>query len=133
GSWKVLVPGEDLERAAASVQMPIEIPQDMSLPIGDVVAPPNGQRSSGPGSGGGIGTGQGTGIGSGYGAGVGPGRGGGMGGGEGGGIGSGHGPYVVGNGVRPTNTIQQPLPMLYEEERTARVQGLSQVAAVVRQ
>ena len=64
---------------APSVQMPIEIPQDETLPIGDVTAPPRDYRSSGPGSGGGIGTGRGTGIGSGSGPGVGPGSGGGMG------------------------------------------------------
>ena len=67
---KPLLPVEDLLAQVASVQMPIDIPRDQSLPIGDIVAPPNYSRSSGPGSGGGIGTGRGTGVGSGSGAGL---------------------------------------------------------------
>ena len=61
--------------SSASVQMPIDIPQDQSLPVGDVSAPPSDRRSSGPGAGGGIGTGVGTGLGPGTGPGVGPGSG----------------------------------------------------------
>ena len=127
-----LIPAEDLTSPSASVVMPIDIPQNESLPIGDVQAPPNDLRSSGPGSGGGIGTGQGTGVGSGSGPGVGPGSGGGMGGGDGGGIGSGHGPYVVGGGVRPPVAVIQPLPMYTEDARKAKVEGLVLIQAVVR-
>jgi len=41
------------------VEMPIDIPQDLSIPIGNVFAPPNNSTSFGPGSGGGIGSGEG--------------------------------------------------------------------------
>jgi periplasmic protein TonB len=129
---KPLVPAEDLTSPSATVVMPIDIPQDQALPIGDIQAPPNDSKSSGPGSGGGIGTGQGTGVGSGSGPGVGPGSGGGMGGGSGGGIGSGQGPYVVGGGVRPPVAINQPLPMYTEEARKAKVEGLVLIQAIVR-
>ena len=127
-----LVPLEDLMSQAPSVQMPIEIPQDETLPIGDVEAPPSSYRSSGPGNGGGIGTGRGTGIGSGTGPGVGPGSGGGMGGGSGGGIGSGVGPYVMGSGVKAPVAIYQPLPLYTEEARKARVEGIVMIQAVIR-
>jgi TonB family protein len=129
---KPLMPAEDLLSQVASVQMPIDIPQDMSLPIGDITAPPNGSMSSGPGSGGGIGTGRGTGVGSGTGPGVGPGSGGGMGGGSGGGIGSGVGPYVVGGGVKPPEVLFQPLPAYTEEARKARAEGIVLLQAIIR-
>jgi len=129
---KPLVPVDDLLSQAASVQMPIDIPQDQSLPIGDVTAPPRDSRSSGPGFGGGIGTGRGTGVGPGTGAGVGPGSGGGMGGGSGGGIGSGTGPYVAGNGVKPPTAIYQPLPAYTEDARKARAEGIVLIQAVIR-
>lgn len=127
-----LMPAEDLLAQVASVQMPIDIPQDYSLPIGDITAPPNYSRSSGPGSGGGIGTGRGTGVGSGTGAGVGPGEGGGMGGGRGGGIGSGVGPYVVGNGVKAPEVLVKTLPAYTEEARKARAEGIVLIQAVIR-
>jgi protein TonB len=126
-----LMPAEDLLAQVASVQMPIDIPQDQSLPIGDI-APPNGSLSSGSGIGGGIGTGTGTGVGSGSGPGVGPGSGGGMGGGSGGGIGSGVGPYVAGDGVSSPTAIVQPLPPYTEDARKARVTGVVLIEAVVR-
>lgn len=129
---KPLMPAEDLLAQVPSVQMPIDIPQDQSLPIGDISAPPNGSLSSGPGSGGGIGTGQGTGVGSGSGAGVGPGSGGGMGGGSGGGIGSGIGPYVVGNGVKAPVILAKPPPAYTEEARKARAEGLVVLSAIIR-
>jgi periplasmic protein TonB len=128
---KPLVPVEDLLSQVASVQMPIDIPQDQSLPIGDI-APPNYSMSSGPGSGGGIGTGRGTGVGSGTGAGVGPGSGGGMGGGSGGGIGSGIGPYVVGGGVKAPALLFDPKPNYTEEARKARIEGVVLLQLVVR-
>ena len=128
---KPLVPVEDLMQQVASVQMPIDIPQDQSLPIGDI-APPNYSMSSGPGSGGGIGTGRGTGVGSGSGAGVGPGSGGGMGGGSGGGIGSGIGPYVVGGGVKAPSVLFEAKPNYTEEARKARIEGIVLLQLVVR-
>jgi periplasmic protein TonB len=128
---KPLVPVEDLLQQVASVQMPIDIPQDQSLPIGDI-APPNYSMSSGPGSGGGIGTGRGTGVGSGSGAGVGPGSGGGMGGGSGGGIGSGIGPYVVGGGVKAPIVLFEAKPNYTEEARKARIEGVVLLQLVVR-
>lgn len=126
-----LMPIDDLLAQAPTVQMPIDIPQDQSLPIGDISAPPNNSLSSGPGSGGGIGTGRGTGVGSGTGAGVGPGSGGGMGGGSGGGIGSGHGPMVMGPGVKAPEAISQPLPAYTEEARKARAEGIVLIQAVI--
>jgi periplasmic protein TonB len=128
---KPLVPVEDLLSQVASVQMPIDIPQDQSLPIGDI-APPNYSMSSGPGSGGGIGTGRGTGVGSGTGAGVGPGSGGGMGGGSGGGIGSGIGPYVVGGGVKAPVVLFEAKPNYTEDARKARIEGVVLLQLVVR-
>ena len=116
----------------ATVQMPIDLPTDPSLPIGDISAPPSDRPSSGPGSGGGIGTGSGTGVGPGTGPGVGPGSGGGMGGGSGGGIGSGVGPYVAGNGVTPPIPIYEPPPAYTEEARKARTEGIVVLQAVVR-
>lgn len=129
---RVLMPAQDLLAQAPSVQMPIDIPQDQSLPIGDISAPPNGSLSSGPGFGGGIGTGRGTGVGSGTGPGVGPGEGGGMGGGRGGGIGSGVGPYVVGGRVKAPIPILQPLPAYTEEARKARAEGIVIIQAIIR-
>jgi TonB family protein len=129
---KPLVPAEDLMSSAATVQMPIDLPVDTSMPIGDVTAPPSSSRSSGSGIGGGIGTGRGTGIGPGSGPGYGPGSGGGMGGGSGGGIGSGVGPYVVGNGVKPPVAIFQPLPAYTEEARKARAEGIVLIQAIIR-
>jgi periplasmic protein TonB len=127
-----LLPAEDLLAQVASVQMPIDIPQDQSLPIGDIFAPPNGSMSSGSGIGGGIGTGRGTGVGSGTGAGVGPGSGGGMGGGSGGGIGSGIGPYVSGNGVRNPVELFKPPPPYTEAARKARAEGIVVLQAIIR-
>lgn len=131
-SPKPLMPVNELLAQAPTVQMPIDIPQDQSLPIGDIFAPPNRSLSSGPGTGGGIGTGRGTGVGSGTGPGVGPGSGGGMGGGSGGGIGSGVGPYVAGNGVKEPILLFQPLPPYTEEARKARTEGVVVIQAVVR-
>lgn len=127
-----LLPAEDLLAQVASVEMPIDLPRDLSLPIGDISAPPNYSRSSGSGSGGGIGTGRGTGVGSGSGAGVGPGSGGGMGGGSGGGIGSGVGPYVAGNGVKDPVAVLKPLPAYTEEARKARIEGAVLIQAIIR-
>ncbi|HSW37931.1 MAG TPA: energy transducer TonB [Acidobacteriota bacterium] len=127
-----LLPAEDLMVQTAMVRMPIDIPRNLSMPIGDITAPPNFSTSSGPGIGGGIGTGRGTGVGSGTGPGVGPGSGGGMGGGSGGGIGSGVGPYVAGSGVRPPVAISKPEPLYTEEARKERIQGIVLLQGIVR-
>jgi periplasmic protein TonB len=127
-----LMPVEDMLAQAPTVQMPIDIPQNMLIPIGDISGPAR-SVSSGPGSGGGMGSGQGTGVGPGTGAGYGPGSGGGMGGGSGGGIGSGIGPYVAGNdGVKSPVLLSQPLPAYTEEARKARTEGVVVIKAVVR-
>lgn len=119
--------------AEQSVIVPIEIPQNQALPIGDITAPPSEIASSGPGSGGGIGTGRGTGIGSGRGPGVGPGGGGGMGGGYGGGIGSGVGPYIAGTaGIRDPEPIYTPTPNYTEEARRAKIEGIVLIQVVIR-
>ena len=117
-----LMAAEDLFTQVASIEMPIQLPRNLSLPIGDITGPPNYSTSSGPGSGGGIGTGRGTGIGSGDGAGVGPGSGGGMGGGSGGGIGPGVGPGISGTTRQPI-VVSQPKPDYTEDARKAKVEG----------
>ncbi len=132
GQPKPLVPSENPLDARASIQMPIDLPTDLSLPIGDIFGPPGDRISGGPGSGGGIGSGSGTGIGPGKGPGYGPGEGGGMGGGRGGGIGSGVGPYVVGNGVTQPIPIYQPLPAYTEEARKNRTEGIVVLQAIIR-
>jgi TonB family protein len=126
-----LMAAEDLFAQVASIEMPIQLPRNLSLPIGDITGPPNYSTSSGPGSGGGIGTGKGTGIGSGTGAGVGPGSGGGMGGGSGGGIGSGQGPGITGGVLRQPVVLQQPKPDYTEEARKARVEGIVILSATI--
>ncbi len=131
GQPKPLVPSESPLDARPTVQMPIDLPVDGSLPIGDMTGPP-GSTSSGPGSGGGIGTGTGTGVGPGKGSGYGPGEGGGMGGGRGGGIGNGVGPYVVGNGVTEPIPIYNPRPNYTEEARKARMEGVLVLQAIIR-
>jgi protein TonB len=131
GQPKPLVPSESPLDARPTVQMPIDLPVDASLPIGDMTGPP-GSTSSGPGSGGGIGTGNGTGVGPGKGSGYGPGEGGGMGGGRGGGIGNGVGPYVVGNGVTEPIPIYNPRPNYTEEARKARMEGVLVLQAIIR-
>jgi TonB family protein len=126
-----LVPAEDLLAQTPSVEMPIELPRDLSLPIGDISAPPNYSASSGSGRGGGIGTGTGTGIGSGSGAGVGPGSGGGMGGGSGGGIGRGVGRGISGS-IREPVLLREVKPEYTEEARKAKVTGSVILEAIVR-
>ena len=123
---------EELLAQVPTVQMPIDIPQDQALAIGDIMAPPNGSTSAGPCSGGGIGTGNGTGVGPGTGPGVGPGSGGGTGGGSDGGIGSSNGPYVSGRGIRDPVILVQTLPGYTEEARKARCEGVVLIQAVIR-
>lgn len=122
---KPISPRPDSMIAEPTIVVPIEIPQKLSLPIGDptgIVAPP----SSGQGAGGGIGSGRGTGAGSGKGAGFGPGEGGGMGGGKGGGVGPGEGPGIASAstaGVRFPEILVQPLPPYTEAARRNKVMG----------
>ncbi len=128
GEVRPLTPADD--SAKATVQMPIDLPTDPTMPIGDISGP--GGTSAGPGSGGGMGSGYGTGVGSGYGAGYGPGSGGGMGGGSGGGIGNGVGPYVMGSGVTEPIPIEQPRPPYTEEARKNRTEGTLVLQAIIR-
>jgi periplasmic protein TonB len=112
-----------------SVQIPIDIPQNESLPIGDFTIPPNGSRSSGPGDGGGIGPGDGTGIGPGKGPGAGPGSNGGMNGGTRGGV----SPDLVAgkDGVKEPVGLYQPLPNYTEDARKARAQGIVLLQVII--
>ena len=126
-----LMAAEDLLAQMPSIEMPIQLPRNLSLPIGDISAPPNNSTSSGSGSGGGIGTGRGTGIGSGTGAGVGPGSGGGMGGGSGGGIGTGVGTGITGS-IRMPEVLSQPKPDYTEDARKARTEGIVILSGIVR-
>jgi protein TonB len=126
-----LLPSDDL-LAQVRVELPVAIPLDLSLPIGDVTAPANSSSSFGPGSGGGIGTGKGRGVGSGEGAGAGTGKGGGYGDGEGGGIGSGEGPYYMGAGVTEPELIKKVPPLYTEEGRIARAEGIVLLEAIIR-
>lgn len=120
--------------AEQSVVVPIEIPQNEALPIGDITQPPA-PASSGPGAGGGVGVGSGSGIGPGKGPGVGPGSGGGIGGGRGGGVGPGEGSgiYSAGMaGLRNPELIYQPLPPYTEEARKNRIEGAVLLEVIVR-
>ena len=125
-----LMAAEDLIAQVASVEMPVQLPRNLSLPIGDITGPPNYSASSGPGSGGGIGTGRGTGIGSGTGAGVGPGSGGGMGSGSGGGIGKGVGKGVSGSVQLPV-VLSNPGPDYTEEGHKAKAEGTVILSATI--
>jgi len=126
-----LMDADDLLAQVPSIEMPIQLPRNLSLPIGDITAPPNYSMSSGPGSGGGIGTGRGTGIGSGDGAGIGPGSGGGMGGGDGGGIGPGSGGGITGS-IREPEILSKPRPDYTEEARKAKVTGIVLLSGIIR-
>jgi TonB family protein len=132
GQPRPLMPSESPLDNRPTVQMPIDIPVDTSLSIGDMMGPPGANMSSGTGSGGGIGNGRGTGVGPGNGPGYGPGSDGGMGGGRGGGIGSGVGPYVVGNGVTEPIAILNPRPNYTEDARKARTEGILVLQAIIR-
>lgn len=126
-----LVPVDDL-LANVLVELPVHIPLDVSLPIGDVTAPSNLSPSFGPGSGGGIGTGKGRGVGSGQGSGAGSGSGGGFGAGHGGGIGDGEGPYYMGDDVNEPVLLKKVTPQYTEEGRIARAEGIVVLEAVIR-
>lgn len=131
GQPKPLLPSDNPLDVKASVQMPIDLPTDSSLPIGDITAPPGDTISSGSGSEGGIGTGRGPGIGPGTGPGYGPGEDGGYGGGRHGGIGDGDGPHVAGNDVTAPEAIYKPLPAYTEEARKNRTEGIVRLQVIV--
>jgi protein TonB len=132
GMPKPLVPPDDPMDVPATVQMPIDLPTDRSLPIGDPFAPPSDHLSSGPGSEGGIGTGSGTGIGPGRGPGAGPGRDGGYGNGGPGGIGDRFGPGLGGKDLILPEAISQPRPNYTEEARKARTEGQVVLQVIIR-
>ena len=125
-----LMAAEDLLAQVPSIEMPIQLPRDLSLPIGDISAPPNYSASSGSGRGGGIGTGDGTGTGPGSGAGLGPGSGGGTGGSRGGGIGAKQGSGVTGN-CREPQVLSKQRPYYTEEARKAKVKGTVVLEATI--
>lgn len=128
---KPLVPTDD-PMANVLVELPVNIPLDVSLPIGDVTAPTNLSSSFGPGSGGGIGTGEGRGVGSGKGSGAGSGSGGGFGAGSGGGIGDGTGPDYMGADVQEPVLLKKVTPQYTEEGRLARAEGIVVLEAIIR-
>jgi protein TonB len=126
-----LIPEEDL-LANLIVELPVMIPIDTNLPIGDITQPMNNSSSFGSGKGGGIGTGTGRGVGSGTGNGAGTGSGGGLGGGEGGGIGNGTGPFYMGDDVQEPVLLKQVKPPYTDEARIARAEGVVLLEAVIR-
>ncbi len=123
---------EDLLALLPSVQMPIEISREDTLPIGVVTGMPNGLTSSGPGTGGGIGDGNGPGIGEGDGHGVGPGAKGGSGGNKEGSIRGIAKVYEPGGGVKPPQLLVQPKPDYTETARKARAEGSVILQVLVR-
>jgi periplasmic protein TonB len=127
-----LLPAEDILAHIPSVEMPIDILQNQSLPVGDIDAPLTAVKSNGMGKGGGMGNdGIGTGQGDGKGPGYGPGQDGGMGGGKKGGIGPGEGPYVLGPGLSNPRALIQPPPPYTEEARKAHIEGVVVIQAVI--
>ncbi len=132
GMPKPLLPPDDFIDLPATIQMPIDLPADRSLPIGDPFAPPSDHVSSGPGSGGGIGTGSGTGVGPGDGPGAGPGGNGGYGNGWPGGIGDRFGPGLGGKDLILPEAISQPRPYYTEEARKARTEGMVVLQVMIR-
>jgi TonB family protein len=128
-----LIPADKLTAATPSVKVPIDIPLDLNVPIGDILAPPGPHTaSSGSGTGGGIGTGTGTGIGSGMGSGAGRGRGSGLGDGIGTGVGNGEGPYVARNLDKQPVPVNKALPPYTEDARKARIEGIVVLQAIIR-
>jgi len=136
---RILLPADESFAQVASIQMPVNIPQDLRIDIGVPYAPPTAVKSSGPGINGGNGTGNGLGTGPGEGPGYGPGKYGGMGGGEGGGMGKEKGPYALGGnggiapppGLKEPRILSQPLPPYTEEARKQRIEGVVSLQAVI--
>lgn len=130
-----LIPEEDAIAVAASVVMPIEKLREQTMPVGDISAPFNKFRSSGPGIHDGIGNGNGAGVGDGNGPGFGSGENGGSGGGgEGGFSGSGADEiYEAGaTGLKLPRILLDPKPLYTEEARRFRIEGDILIQAIVR-
>jgi periplasmic protein TonB len=131
-SPRPLVPPDELTEQIQSVEMPMDIIQDPSLPIGDINAPATAKiRSFGPGSGGNPGSGNGPGTGPGEGPGAGPGPGGPGFGPVPGGRGTGSKLYSPGPDVKEPIPLIQPLPPYTEEARKARIEGVVVLQAVI--
>jgi periplasmic protein TonB len=135
---RVLLPSEELIAQVATVNLPFNFPQDMSLGIGVIDAPPNNSTSYGPGRGGGVGSGVGLGFGSGTGDGVGPGSGGGTGGGTTGGVKVPSTPPPLppmnpgGPGMTDPIILLNPTPNYTEDARKARREGIVEIEAIIR-
>ncbi len=129
---KPLVPPDEPLDLRRSVQIPIDLPADASLPIGDITAPLGNIPSFGPGTGGGVGTGKGPGVGPGNGPGAGTGENGGYGNGRDGGIGDHTGPYIGRGDLITPEVIYKPTPYYTEEARKARTEGIVLVDVVIR-
>jgi periplasmic protein TonB len=132
GNITPLSAAEDLVALMPSVQMPFDIPQNQSLPIGDISSPPNGIVFPGRGNGGGIGDGDGLGVGRGRGPGAGSGSNGGLGDGPNGGAGGRAGIHIIGNGVIEPIPLYQPHPSYTEAARKARIEGIVIVQVIIR-
>ncbi len=131
GTPKPLVPDDEFV-LMPSIQAPVELPENASLPIGDITAPLSEVPSSGPGSGGGIGKGRGTGLGSGNGPGAGTGDNGGLGNGHDGGIGDSTGPFHGGGDLTAPEILYKPTPHYTEDARKARTEGIVLLEVLIR-
>jgi len=132
GIPKPLSPVDSPTELKATVQIPVDFPTDLSLPIGDIASPLGGKPWSGPGSGGGIGNGNGPGDGDGNGPGAGSGEYGGSGGGCCGGVGSRDGFGLSSPDFKPPEIITEPIPHYTDEARKARTEGLVVLDVVIR-
>jgi len=130
GDPQPLLPAEELFAQVQTVQIPVDLPMDMRMPIGVFGPPPNGSLSSGTGKGGGIGDGEGTGVGSGQGPGAGPGKNGGIGGGALGGV---AGPKNMNEpGMKKPELLVMIRPLYTEQARKERIQGVVSLKAIIR-
>jgi len=129
-----MIPADDAMTIASTMAMPVDMPQNQNLPIGDVTAPFSTSRNYGPGSGNGIGDGDGTGIGDGDGPGYGRGKNGGYGNGNEGALGKGgngvYGPGIA--GLKNPEVLCDPRPAYTEEARKTRTEGSILVQAIIR-
>jgi TonB family protein len=129
-----LIPLDENTAINGSVEMPMEMARDLSVPIGDPIAPFNNSRSSGPGHSGGIGGGDGPGIDDGTGAGFGLGEKRGMGGSKFGTVGShGNGVYTPGTaGLTNPEILFDPKPEYTESARKSRIEGTVMLQVIIR-
>jgi TonB family protein len=125
-----LLPVEDFQPLAPSIQIPLDITQNQEMPVGDITAPPTPVQSLGLGSGGNPGDGHGPGTGSRSGRGIDIGS-------HGPGAGSGPGgpgfeqPKRLSEGVKEPVPLVQPLPPYTEEARKAHIEGVVVLEAVI--